>query len=80
MNKSEYLIWLDEHYRRWEALLAEIGPERLDQPGVNGNWSMADIIAHLTGWNRKLVADLQAAQRGDPTPAPPWPAHLETED
>jgi hypothetical protein len=80
MEKSELLNWLQEEYQGWEALLDQIGPTRMDQPGVNGDWSMKDIVAHLTGWNRWLVARLQAAGRSEPEPAPPWPAHLQTDD
>ena len=80
MNKSELLKWLQEEYRQWEAFLDQIGPARMDQPGVNGDWSMKDIVAHLTGWQRRVVARLQAAQRSEPEPPPPWPAHLEAED
>ena len=80
MKKSELLDWLQDQYQGWEALLKQIGPERMDQPGVNGDWSMKDIVAHLTGWQRRVVANLQAAQLGEPEPPPPWPAHLEAED
>jgi hypothetical protein len=80
MNKSELLNWLQEEYQKWEAFLNEIGEGRMDQPGVNGDWSMKDIVAHLTGWNRWLVVRLQAAGRGEPEPLPPWPAHLQTDD
>ncbi len=80
MKRADLLSWLEEQYGQWEALLEEIGPARMEQPGVNGDWSMTDIVAHLTGWNRALVARLQAAQRGEPEPRPPWPAHLEDED
>jgi hypothetical protein len=80
MNKSELLNWLQEEYQQWEALLDQIGEARMDQPGVNGDWSMKDIVAHLTGWQPRLTAHIQAAQRGEPEPRPPWPAHLETED
>ena len=80
MKKSELLNWLQEEYQKWEAFLDQIGPTRMDQPGVNGDWSMKDIVAHLTGWNRSLVARLQAAQRSESEPPPHWPAHLQTED
>lgn len=80
MKKSELLNWLQEEYRKWEEFLDQIRPIRMDQPGVNGDWSMKDIIAHLTGWNRWLVIRLQAAGRSDPEPPPPWPAHLQTDD
>jgi hypothetical protein len=80
MTKTELLNWLREQYRQWEAFLEQIGPARMDQRGVAGQWSMKDIIAHLTGWNRWLVARLQAAQRGEREPLPPWPAQLQAED
>jgi hypothetical protein len=80
MNKSELLNGLQQEYQQWEALLDQIGPARMDQPGVAGHWSIKDIVAHLTGWRRRTVARLQAAQRGEPEPPPPWPAHLLTDD
>ena len=80
MKKSELLNRLQEEYLQWEAFLDQIGEARMDQGGVNGDWSMKDIIAHLTGWNRHLVARLQAAQHGESEPSPHWPAHLQTED
>jgi hypothetical protein len=80
MRKSELLNWLQEEYQQWEAFLDQIGPARMDQSGVNGDWSIKDIVAHLTGWQPKLIASIQAAQRGEPEPPPPWPAHLQTED
>jgi len=80
MKKSELLNWLQEEYQQWEAFLDQIGPARMDQPGVNRDWSIKDIVAHLTGWNRRLVDRLLAAGRSEPEPPPHWPAHLQTED
>lgn len=80
MEKSDLMKWLRQEYEEWEALLAEIGPSRMDRPGVNGDWSMKDMVAHHTGWNRWLVTRLQAAQRAEPEPLPPAPADVQTED
>jgi hypothetical protein len=80
MNKSEFLDGLREEYRQWEALLDQIGEARMDQPGVAADWSIKDIIAHLTGWRRRTVARVQAAQRGEGEPPTPWPAHLQAVD
>lgn len=80
MTKTELAGLLRDEQRQWLALLDEIGPQRMEQPGVNGHWSMKDLVAHVTGWNRKLAADMQAAQRGEPDPLPPWPPHLAAED
>jgi hypothetical protein len=80
MNKSEFLNGLREEYQQWEALLNQIGEARMDQSGVAADWSIKDIVAHLTGWRRRTVARLQAAQRGEGEPPPYWPAHLQTDD
>lgn len=80
MTKSELLNWLREEYEKWKTFLDQIGEAQMDQPGVNGDWSMKDIVAHLTGWQPRLTARIQAAQRGEPEPPPPWPPHVQTED
>jgi hypothetical protein len=80
VNKSELLNWLQEEYQQWEAFLDQISPACMEQPGVNGDWSMKDIVAHLTGWQAGQVTRVQAAARGEPEPPPPWPAHLQTDD
>ena len=79
MNKSELLHGVWEEYRQWEALLNQIGEARMDQPGAAADWSIKDIMAHLTGWRRRTVARLQAAQRGEGEPPSYWPAHLQAD-
>jgi uncharacterized damage-inducible protein DinB len=80
MTKFELLQGLRKEYQQWETYLDLMGPARMDQSGVNGDWSVKDIVAHLTGWNRWLVTRFLAAQRSEPEPPPPWPAHLQVED
>jgi len=80
MKKSELLYWLQEEYQQWQGLLEQIDPTRMDQPGVNGQWSIKDLVAHLAGWQPRLISHMQAAQRNEPEPPPPWPAHLQTDD
>ncbi|MFL5802387.1 MAG: ClbS/DfsB family four-helix bundle protein, partial [Roseiflexaceae bacterium] len=80
MTKTALLADLQREQEQWEALLAQIGEARMDRHGVAGEWSIKDIVAHLTGWRRRTVARLQAAQRGEGEPPPYWPAHLQTDD
>jgi hypothetical protein len=80
MEKSELLRWLQEEIRGWDELLDQIGPARMEQPGVNGDWTMKDMVAHQTGWNRWQVDRFQAALREEPEPAPPWPVALQADD
>ncbi len=80
MQKSDLVHWLHTEQEQWEALIEQVGLNRMEQPGVNAQWSMKDLVAHMTGWNRRLAAYMQAAQRGEPEPPPPWPVHLQAGD
>jgi hypothetical protein len=52
----------------WEALLAEAGEARLTEPGVEGDWSLKDIIAHITYYETWAADCLTAIRRGEPRP------------
>ena len=82
MNKQELLNWLTEEQQKWELILAAISETRMEETGVNraGSWTMRDIIAHLSAWQRWLLIRLQAAVNGRPEPPPPWPKNLINED
>jgi hypothetical protein len=80
MSKAQILSDLKNEQAQWEALLADIGEAHMTQPGVAGDWSIKDIVAHLTGWRRRTVARFQAALRHEPAPPPPWPPQLQTDD
>ncbi len=80
MNKAELLARLAADNAQWEALLAEIGTERMEQPGVNGDWSFKDMLGHLVTWQQRLVANFDAAVRGAEAQPTQWPAELQTDD
>ena len=44
---------------QWEALLAQVGEDRMAEPGVEGSWSVTQIIAHLTWYERVVVEGAQ---------------------
>jgi hypothetical protein len=52
----------------WEALLAEAGEARLTEPGVEGDWSLKDIIAHITYFETWATDNVMAFRRGEPQP------------
>ena len=60
MNKREFLETLQTVRAQWEELLVEVGKEHMQEPGVEGSWSVKDIIAHVTWPEREMVAILQA--------------------
>jgi carboxymethylenebutenolidase len=79
-SKAQLLDELRDEQAQWEALLRDIGEDHMIQPGVAGEWSIKDIIAHLTGWRRRTVGRFQAALRHEPAPPPAWLPHLQTDD
>jgi len=61
---------------RWRRLVADVGEDRVEEPGAMGDWTFKDVAAHLTAWRRRTVERLEAAGRGEPEPLPPWPRSL----
>jgi hypothetical protein len=39
----------------WNVLLAQVGLERMDIPGVSGDWSVKQLVAHLTWYEGAIV-------------------------
>jgi len=80
MRRADLLAQLRSENEGWEGLLAEIGEDRMDEPGVAGAWSIKDIVAHLAAWRRRTVGRLEAVANGQPEPTPQWPADLHEDD
>ena len=40
---------------KWNALLEEVGAERMEIPGVVGDWSVKQLVAHLTWYEGAVV-------------------------
>jgi hypothetical protein len=64
MSKLAFLKAMREERERWEASLAGVDDALMVQPGVAGEWSLKDIVAHVTAYERGLVEWLEAASRG----------------
>jgi hypothetical protein len=80
MRRAELLAELDSENQNWERLLAEIGEDRMEEPGVAGDWSTKDVVAHLAAWRRRTVGRLEAVAKGQPEPASEWPPELREDD
>lgn len=52
----------------WQAALASVPADRMEVPGVEGNWSVKDIICHVTWFEREMVNLLRtrALEQGSP--------------
>lgn len=64
-RKTELLATIREGRDEWDAILARVPEARLTEPGVAGDWSVRDIVAHVTAWEEAATLRLQAALRGE---------------
>ena len=65
MNKSSLLEEMSNGYTTLENILAPLDEAQMIIPGVNGDWSIKDILAHLAAWQNYLLIRLQAAARNE---------------
>lgn len=64
----------------WRDLVAEVGRERMLEPGPMGEWTFRDMAAHLAAWRNARIPMVEAIGRGEPVPPYPWPADIDEED
>jgi hypothetical protein len=80
MNKTELIAWLRGEQQQWLDLLNQFDDAELEMPGVNGDWSLKDLVAHLTTWHRDHILCLGAAVKNTPIADPPWPLEISNTD
>jgi hypothetical protein len=64
----------------WRDLVAEVGRDRMLDPGPMGEWTFKDLAAHLAAWRNIRIPQIEALARGEDLPEPEWPAGLDHED
>jgi hypothetical protein len=63
VNKAALLNEMQRGYLALEATLTPLREAQMTTPGVNGDWSIKDVLTHLTAWQRTMVDRLQAVER-----------------
>ena len=58
MNRQQLLYRLDSAWRAFQASYAGLSSSRLTEPGVAGDWSVKDIVAHVTWWEEEALRHL----------------------
>lgn len=70
--KEQLLEKMQSSFATFNALLSSLSEAQLTTPGVNGDWTIKDNIAHLSAWHRRQIARNEAVYQGveipDPTP------------
>jgi uncharacterized protein (TIGR03083 family) len=69
-TKTGILSESRKEHEALEHLLAALSPEGMTQPGLVGEWSAKDVLAHLTEWEQMVLGWYATGLRGE-TPALP---------
>ncbi|SRR5258708_2982314 len=64
-NKTELLETVQSSYAAFEALLAPLSETQLTAPGVNGDWSIKDVLVHITTWQGRMSERLEGLARNE---------------
>ena len=69
--KTELLHELDAEWANVERVCGKLSQAEMVTPGVQGEWSVKDIICHLSAWQKYLLDRLSYVLTGHP---PLYPA------
>lgn len=58
MNRSQLLKRLDKAWQTFKESYAGLSDAELMEPGVTKEWSVRDIIAHVTWWEQEALTHL----------------------
>lgn len=75
-SKTDLLAAISQERGSLEAILETLPPERMVEPGVVGEWSVKDVLAHLVEWEQMVLGWYRAGLRGEvpelPAPGYKW--------
>ncbi len=64
MNKKEILNALEQGREKFLQAMDGLSDERMQQPGVVGEWSVKDLLSHLSLWEAELIRLLWELKQG----------------
>jgi hypothetical protein len=68
MNKQKLLKQLNKAWQQFKESYAGLSKRQITKPGVTGNWSVKDIIAHVTWWEEEALTHLPIIIEGGRPP------------
>ena len=68
MNRDQLLKKIDTPWAALRASYAGLSEAQLAQPGVTGDWSVIDILAHVSAWENEALTHLPNILEGKRPP------------
>ncbi|MBL8164964.1 MAG: ClbS/DfsB family four-helix bundle protein, partial [Anaerolineae bacterium] len=76
LDKEKLLDLMRSEFAFAQRTLLLIPENQLDTPGIDGEWSVRDALAHMVAWQRLALDWVSTAQRGEkpimPAPGYRW--------
>ena len=72
MKRDELLAALEAARAKLDAALEGMSAEDLTAPGPVGDWSVKDLLAHVTSWDVDLLTNLGKIKRGQKPGRTQW--------
>ncbi len=74
MNKTETLSALENSREQLLRAIEGLSQEEMTRPGMLGEWSIKDILAHISRWEAELIRILFQLQQGGAPKVPDYTA------
>lgn len=68
VDRGQLLRRLEKAWRDLQESYAGLTDIELVEPGVSGEWSVRDILAHVTSWEQEALKHLPTILKGDKPP------------
>lgn len=63
-RKTELLAELDQEWAKVERIYAGLTESEMTAPGVQGEWSVKDVLVHISAWEKYLLDRLGYVMTG----------------
>lgn len=64
MTRDELLQHMEQNRTELNALLEGVPADALTRPGACGDWSVKDVLVHISRWEAEVIKVLFQAQQG----------------
>ncbi len=64
MKRTQLLSEMARVRAELEALVDDLGERHMLEPGAVGDWTVRDVLAHLTAWEVDMLTNLGRVKRG----------------
>jgi hypothetical protein len=71
VTKNEILTSIASEREALEKLITKLSHEIMLEPGFEGNWSIKDMLAHISEWEQMMIKWTQELLRGETPDRPP---------